>query len=378
MGIEGTQMPHAFGGYDLWRLSQALDWIEPYDIGNAREILGSFMPRKPVLTTVFEAEANPARRRLWHLLLEGDRGCLVWWSEDCIDWKSDDYALTPKARALTPVLNEMTSPLAQLFLRAERERDPIFIHYSQPSIQVDWLLESTVDGSTWLRRFSSFEAEHNHGAKVRDGWLKAFQDLGYSPQFISSEQIEKGALDGLGSAALVLPNSWALSGTEVEKINAFLTESKTRNVVRELFCDGTPGCFDGHGRLRKELPLGNLFPAPVTEPASHVALGNGSPQSPAMGDIAAYARDRLKTEPRLDWPQWMGDYLKTMPPEISVPVAARARIHRFRVGRGQLVAIERNVEYAMSEDLKQVGGNEALEKPVELEASLKGAFATHV
>ena len=45
------------------------------------------------------ADANAARRRLWHLLLEGDRGCIVWWSEDCIDWKSDDYALTARAKA---------------------------------------------------------------------------------------------------------------------------------------------------------------------------------------------------------------------------------------------------------------------------------------
>ena len=58
VGIEGTQMPHAFGGYDLWRLSQVLDWVEPYDIGNAREIFGSFMPGKPILTTVFEKDTN--------------------------------------------------------------------------------------------------------------------------------------------------------------------------------------------------------------------------------------------------------------------------------------------------------------------------------
>jgi hypothetical protein len=45
-------------------------------------------------------------------------------------------------------------------------------------------------------------------------------------------------------------------------------------------------------------------------------------------------------------------------------------IHRFRVGREQLLAFERNVEYQMSEDLKQAGGNEVLEKPVDLEAVL--------
>ena len=202
VGIEGTQMPNTFGGYDLWRLSQVLDWVEPYDIGSAREIFASFMPGKPIITTVFESDTAHARRRLWHLLLEGDRGCIIWWSEDCLDWASADYELTPKAKALAPALREMASPLARLFLRAQPERDPILLHYSQPSIQADWLLESTVDGSTWLRRFSSFEGDHNQMAKARDGWLKLFQDLGYSPRFVSSEQIEAGQLPHTNAAVL--------------------------------------------------------------------------------------------------------------------------------------------------------------------------------
>ena len=49
VGIEGTQMPSAWGGYDLWKLSRALDWAEPYDITAARAILGSFMRGKPML-----------------------------------------------------------------------------------------------------------------------------------------------------------------------------------------------------------------------------------------------------------------------------------------------------------------------------------------
>src|SRR5205807_2318763 len=168
---------------------QVLDWIEPYDIGNAREIFGSFMTNKPILTTVFESDTKHASRRLWHLLLEGDRGCIVWWSEDCIDWKTEDYQLTPKAKALAPVLKEVTSRLAELFLRATREYDPIYFLYSQPSIQVDWLQESTIDGSTWLRRFSSYEAEHNQVVRTRDGWLKMFQDTGYSPRFVTGDQL---------------------------------------------------------------------------------------------------------------------------------------------------------------------------------------------
>lgn len=369
VGIEGTQMPSAFGGYDLWRLSQALDWVEPYDIADAREIFGSFMPEKPILTTIFESDTEHARRRLWHLLLEGDQASLVWWSEDCIDWKSPDYALTPKARALAPALKEMREPLAQLFLRARRLRDPIFIHYSQPSVQVDWLLESTVDGSTWLRRFSSFEAQHNRQARVRDAWLKAFQDLGFSPRFISSQELESGQFDTMGSAALVLPTSYALSDREVAEISSFLDRANGKDISRAVFGDGVPGMFDEHGKLRKPGALEQFFPASTPATSTLAQRGNGAPPQTGPGDISRYAVERLSAHATPPWSQWLQRQLEPLRPEVTVTAGARVRIHRFQAGRSRLFAFERNVDYQMSEDLKQAGGNEALEKPIELDAT---------
>lgn len=363
VGIEGTQMPDAFGGYDLWRLSEALDWVEPYDIGNAREIFGSFMRGSPLMTTVFEKDTNPARRRLWHLLLEGDRGCIVWWSEDCFDWKSPDYQLTSKAKALAPVLKEMTSPLGAIFLRAEPEHDPILIHYSQPSIQVDWLLESTVDGSTWLRRFSSFEAEHNRLAKIRNGWLKALQDLGFSPQFISSEQIEHGNLGRVGAGVLILPGSYALSDKEASAIRRL--GEKPGNAI---FAEAAPGLFDQHGRLRSKGSFDDLI-RPSSTGTFAMRSGQQTKSNPTGG--AEYAADRLKGN--LDWSAWIDSQLSSMHPEVSIPALARARIHRFRLGPHRLLAFERNIDYHMSEDLKQAGGNEALEKPIEITATLPKA-----
>ncbi|HWX20729.1 MAG TPA: beta-galactosidase [Candidatus Binatia bacterium] len=370
VGVEGTQMPHAFGGYDLWRLSQALDWVEPYDIGCAREIFGSFMPGKPLLTTVFESQANPAGRRLWHLLLEGDRGCLVWWSEDCIDWKTSDYQLTPKAKALTPVLEEMTSPLARLFLRAERDRDPIFVHYSQPSIQVDWLLESTVDGSTWLRRFSSFEAEHNRLAKVRNAWLKAFQDLGFSPQFVSSEQIEQGALPQAGTAVLVLPGSYALSDLEARRIKSFLATDHAGDKPHKVFADGLPGTFDEHGKLRTRNAL-EAFEGIATNALTCMRLEAGRAPAVRVADITAYAAERRKADSGPGFSGWLRGELAPVQPEVSVSVAAHLRVHRFHIGDDHLITFERNIDYQMSEDLKQAGGNESFERPIEVEATLK-------
>ena len=247
---------------------------------------------------------------------------------------------------------------------------PVFILYSQPSVQVDWLLESTADGPTWPRRFSSFEADHNRQARARDGWLKAFQDLGFSPQFISSEEIEAGRLKSLADAALVLPASYALSDREAAEITAFLDPQPAKPMARALFCDGFPGAFDQHGKLRRQGALEKVFPAGATSSSSFAARRPDAPAAAGPGDIARYAASRLNAAAPPDWPDWLRRQLGPLRPEITVSAGARVRVHRFRAGRAELVAFERNVEYQMSEDLKQAGGNGALEKPVEIEAAL--------
>jgi hypothetical protein len=170
--------------------------------------------KKQIEKTLAKYDADHAARRLWHLLLEGDRGCIVWWSEDCVEWKDGGFALTEKAKAIAPVLKEMASPLAALFQSAEPENDPIYLHYSQPSVQVDWLMESTVDGSTWLRRFSSYEADHNRMAEVRDSWLKLFQDAGFSPRFISAHELANAALRTNHAEVIVFPDSIAFTKSD--------------------------------------------------------------------------------------------------------------------------------------------------------------------
>src|SRR6185503_50919 len=70
VGLVGCQMPSAFGGYDYWRLSQVMNAIEPYNIGNNREIWRSFSPHSPALTTSF-GFSNQEVWRLWYQLLHG-------------------------------------------------------------------------------------------------------------------------------------------------------------------------------------------------------------------------------------------------------------------------------------------------------------------
>ncbi len=338
VGIEGTQMPSAFGGYDFRHLADEMDWVEAYDIGSSREILESFMAFKPVLTTVFENDTNHARRRLWHLLLEGDRGCIVWWSEDCIDFTRDDYALTPKAKALAPVLKEMASPLAKIFIRpALRTRSSIYILYSQPSIQLDWMLESAPDGVTWQRRFSSYEAANNHMIQMRDGWLKALQDLGYDPVFLATDELDTGMMPGSG--VLILTDAAALDDVTAAKVNAFAAQNT-------VLYDAEPGTFDGHCKLR------------ITN-AIHVDTSGKCPFDPAD-----YAKNRLgnKMSGTSNLAAWLSGKLKA--PPVPLDASDHVRLHQYYTGAANILAFERNAEYSMSESLSQAGGNEALEKPI--------------
>jgi hypothetical protein len=341
VGIEGTQMPSAFGGYDLWRLAQVIDWVEPYDIADARSILGSFMPKKLFFSTVGEKDARAARRRLWHLLLQGDRGCFVWWSDDCIDVASDDYALTPRAKTLAPVLAEMRSPLAQLFMRAEREIDPIAIHYSQASIQVAWLVDSAVDGSTWLRRFSSYEAEHGDHARIRSECVKKIEDAGYTPFFVSSAQIEADELRECNR--LVLPCSYALSDEEVWAIRGL---SHWPGCAIEFSQRSANGVFDQHGRMR----------AVAEFPFRDGTIGREFSTQTAA-DVRA-------------------DFRRDIPLAVEVPIASEVSVQRYRLGNARLIALERNVGYAMGEDLQQRAVAKRLEEPVSFDAHL--ASKAHV
>lgn len=245
VGIEGTQMPSAWGGYDLWKLSRVLDWVEPYDITAARAVFGSFMRGKPLLATYGERDPAAVSRRMWHLLLEGDCGAILWWSEDLLEGEGDALRLSAKGRAYAPLLHEMQSPLARLLLRAERVLDPVAVHYSQASIQLAWLFESFEDGVTWHRRFSSYEATHNRHAALRAELWQRLREAGWSPQFVSYEEIANGALDPRGFEACFLPDSYALSDREAEALSAFAAQAGSR-----LLYTGEPGVFDASGTPR--------------------------------------------------------------------------------------------------------------------------------
>jgi len=150
----------------------------------------------------------------------------------------------------------------------------------------------------------------------------------------------------------VFSSAYALSDQELRNLSPF--EMRPKGPC--LLFDEWPGAFDQHGKLR------------VTPP-THPFAGAGQ----FTGDAALYATERLRASPpgsTQDLAGWLDSKLQGLRPFISLPPRARVRVHRFQVPSGRLLAFERNIEYAMSESLQQAGGNEALEKPVQLDAAL--------
>ena len=89
VGIEGTQMPHRPSAATICGGCRrcSIGWSPTTSATPAKSSARS-CPASRCSPPSAKRTHNPPRRRLWHLLLEGDRGCIVWWSEDCIDWKS--------------------------------------------------------------------------------------------------------------------------------------------------------------------------------------------------------------------------------------------------------------------------------------------------
>jgi hypothetical protein len=251
VGIAGVQMPSAWGGYDLWRLSRAVDWMEPYDIANSRAILASFLPAgSPVLTTYFGSDIPALTRQAWLRVLDGDRGAIVWDDEkDRVIQKSAAGMPLTRRGADLRGLFEQVGAAAQRLAGARRLRDGIAIHYSQASIRAHWMFDSREDGNTWFRRLASYEREHSRFAKVRNSFVKVVEDLGLGADFVSYEQIEHDELIRGGYKILILPQSVALSALECRRISAFVQAGGT------VIADNMIATMDEHCR---RLPAGQL------------------------------------------------------------------------------------------------------------------------
>jgi Beta-galactosidase/Beta-galactosidase trimerisation domain len=249
VAIEGAQMP-GWGGYDYYRLTSALQAMEPYDIGDSVELIRSLNPSLAFVTTAF-ATGPWEKHRLWSELLHGARGHIIW------DEKNDivglDGSIGARGKDVAPYWNELNGGIGTLLMNSQRQAGPIAIHYSQASMRTEWMLKQMPKGDAWMDRMSWTERKDSDFLRLRDSYCHLIEDQGLQYNFVAYGQVEAGELLRGGYKVLILPHSSALSAKEATAIVDFVRQGG------ELIVDGDAGTFDEHSRRLSASSLSALL-----------------------------------------------------------------------------------------------------------------------
>jgi len=249
-GLVGCQMPAAFGGYDYWLLSRAMDAVEPYNIGNNREIWRSFAPEKPAVTTGFGARKMESWR-LWYQALHGDLGVIIYDEQN--RYLTADGAPTPLGAGIAPTYKELTGGICKQLAHMQRVNDPVAIHYSHPSITAHWMFERRPLGEAWVNKGSWHERRESDFLRLRAAVIYLLEDNTLQYRFVSYEQLEDGAFDKMDSKVMILPQSVAMSKAECDAVRRFVTRGGT------LIADCRTALMDEHCRMLEKGQLDELF-----------------------------------------------------------------------------------------------------------------------
>lgn len=250
LGLVGCQMPAAFGGYDYWLLSQVMDCIEPYNIGNNREIWRSLAPGKPAITTAF-GFGDMEVWRLWYQALHGDQGIIIY--DEKNQYLDASGKLTKMAADIAPTYRELTGGIVKQLHYMAQPPQQVAIHYSQPSITAQWMFESRPGGGAWVNQGSGSERRRSPFLRLRESWVKLIEDSQQPYGFVAYAQLENGAFANSPARVLVLPQSVAMSAKECQAVRDFAARGGT------VIADCRTALMDEHCKALAQGQLDDLF-----------------------------------------------------------------------------------------------------------------------
>jgi len=337
---EGGQVPFAFGWYNYENVVKVVDVIEPYNGGNNVEIIRSLNPEVIMISThgfehkpgtpLTEADRlfqKRAPQPIWWGLFHGHRGSIIW-DDNLPEYRFVDEEtrqLTPAAETFAGTFQELHRGVAKLIINSRRLHDGIAIHYSQPSMQVHWLLDNVENARRWM--LHSGGDRHSHFTGVRNAWTKLIEDLGLQYDFVGGRQIEAGKLTLDEYRALVLPQSLAASAREVEQIRQFVRSGGLVVADYRTATMDEHGCDLGRGQLDEVFGI------------THV---KGQTKGSAVSGVEDYESVRLRGK-KLDL--MIGD--ETLAVAAGKPLAQSGRVPLIVVNDfGQGKAVFLNVEVA--------------------------------
>lgn len=249
-GILGTQGPSAFGGWDYWKLVHAVDWFEPYESGNSWEIVNSWkQPRTVVSQTIFISQLGAQRYYTSSYFLKGSRGGIVYEPNMAIQ---GGKVVSPILASLRLTWGELRGGLAKLRYLLTDVPQPVGVYYNQSSRRVSWLFDAECDGTTWPRRFSSWDGARCSMNNGIGAVLRAIQDNGCQARMIAEQEAVDGELLRGKYKVLFLARIEALSEAEARALRDFVEAGGI------LVTDGALGTMDPQCRRREKGLLDEL------------------------------------------------------------------------------------------------------------------------
>jgi len=291
VGWDGAEQYSSYDGYDWWQLTRHMDLVQVYHtyilpgvhspkIFNGQAVK-SFRPN----AKLSGAWLNSADRRYggeyatWYLFLNGWNS--VWWwhstflhpANGACNW---DLTLTPIVESATRATKEIKAGPAALLAHAEKQTDPIAVHYSENNWHAStlesgvanhvnnlglkeefWmtpqLVGRMIQADDEMRQLWGGIKPAGHYAAASKNFYLLLHDLGFQPRTMARQEIEAGSLVDSGMKVLVLPFVVSLSDAEVKRIRAFVEGGGL------LIADYCCGLRDLHCRLREKPPLDEVF-----------------------------------------------------------------------------------------------------------------------
>ncbi|HZC44658.1 MAG TPA: hypothetical protein VE195_10810, partial [Acidobacteriaceae bacterium] len=318
------------------------------------------------------AAGDRERQRVWYELLHGNRGLIIW--DQGEKYVEKDGQPSDTGKQAGDLYHAIRGGEGALIINSHVVNNRIAIHYSQPSLRTQWMLERRPDGAAWMTRSPSYERSTNDFMRLRESWCNLIEDEGMQPNFVSYDQVEQGDLLKGGYHVLVLPESSSLSKAEATAIREFVAHGGV------AIADGIPGTYDEHSRKLPTSSLADLFTGPNTEQVNMHSYGKGKAIL-LNANIISYLQDRLDGK---EGPvhQLIEELLRSIDvhPRFSVEDAAGHSVvgidaHVYANGGVRIIALQSNPQLRVNElGPADFRSNERFTKPATVHLHLPNAM----
>ena len=320
----GVGLTRPNSGGDWWTLSREISILHSY-IGNSdqMEISRSFAHPKQVRgmwygTYGLTWQIGPNTPTYchffpWYSLFHQMNTTWFWTmgSPGPLSGYAPDLMSLPFFESRTDALKQIRSGIGKLLLASVRDNDRIAIHHSEVSRIADSLFAAKE--SDWSSAYAAAVADFN----------KALEDSGLQYKYLSTDEVEDGALIRSGYRVFIMPHSRAVSDAEAQEIRQFAQQGGV------VIADVLAGVLNGHGSPQGRSLLADIFPSDTAGTTTTVGEG----ESILIGDLLkGYARahtdmfgwKRLPLEKSRELATLLRDHAKIIPPITIAPLKGDA------------------------------------------------------